>query len=537
MWRSCSTSLVDSAADAIRGATPVVIEGLVPPPTGWLFQALAGNETIRVDVSPLPMSPVKLRDNATLIKPAEIMLPLQEALVLLRQRGRGYHVYVRHLELRTPKTAELWSRLPLDALRTLIGPRVEAANLWLGDGGMSSSLHYDGFDNLLVQLAGEKHIRLLPPELHPRLRYRSYVEHRFVFDAPSGQFFGHTPASAATGEGSVVENHSDLNVMAERSVGKEGAEREGAAEAAEAAEVAALASEGGLACTLRPGEALFLPALWSHAVTSEPDTGAEAGAAGAGDVSAARGLNVAINLWFMRGRESFDHALQLLPSWAEGHFCLAEVLAKESHAIEARAAYRRAVVLRPTYFDGYHNLASSLLEDGALEEAALGYIAAIQLRPSDARCLVNLGVTRRKQARIEEAASSYTAALALVPSERRALGAMGNVRALQGRLLEAQLSFASVLRMAPADARAYNSLGVVMEEDDRPREAIAAFQAAVRLDPDWTKPQANLEGALRAAAEKSGVFAGSRAAPEQRDGLASKLPQSRIGGVSGNSAR
>eukprot|EP00961_Rhodomonas_salina_P155691 2096453-Rhodomonas_salina.3 len=79
---------------------------------------------------------------------------------------------------------------------------LQSANLWLGDGGMRSAVHWDGHDNLLLQLCGTKTVLLLPPEATSSLGYRAWTEHRYVVDPATGEFHGHRP------ENSVVENHA-----------------------------------------------------------------------------------------------------------------------------------------------------------------------------------------------------------------------------------------------------------------------------------------------------------------------------------------
>jgi hypothetical protein len=60
--------------------------------------------------------------------------------------------------------------------------RLQTANLWLGDGGLRSSLHYDGHDNLLLQLAGEKVLLLVPPTLSEgHGLYEEHAEHEYIF--------------------------------------------------------------------------------------------------------------------------------------------------------------------------------------------------------------------------------------------------------------------------------------------------------------------------------------------------------------------
>ncbi|KAL1510598.1 hypothetical protein AB1Y20_006899 [Prymnesium parvum] len=480
-WRPCP--LAHSTAGLLEAAMPAVLQGLVPPPHSFLAAALAGNETVRVDVTPSREAPLKLRRNATLVKPAHRLLPLQHALALLRSRRRAYEAYVRHLELRTPRTAALRAELPLRAVFDLAGAQVEAANLWLGDGGVSSPLHYDGLDNLLVQLAGEKRVRLLPPEAFPQLGYRPYHEHQFVFDEKLQAFAGHEPS----GHGAMVENHADVDVLSDV---------RGEAAGGECVRAEAAVSAQGLECVLREGQTLFLPALWSHAVLSSPHPASS---------SPAAGLNVAVNVWFIRGTHSFSRALAAQPAWSEAHFCHAEALHKTGRLAEAAAAYERSLALRPAYFDAQHNLASLRLAAADAAAAADAFGRACALRPADSRCLVNWGIALARGGRLGEAAAAHAAAIALAPDEPRAWKALGNARAREGRLGEAADALRAALRLAPADASVYNSLGVALDEAGRGAEAVAALRAAVELDPASDKARANLEMAVARGVEGEGA--------------------------------
>ena len=46
------------------------------------------------------------------------------------------------------------AQLPIKRALKLAGPRLQSVNLWIGDGGMRSNLHWDGHDNILLQLTG-----------------------------------------------------------------------------------------------------------------------------------------------------------------------------------------------------------------------------------------------------------------------------------------------------------------------------------------------------------------------------------------------
>jgi len=147
-----------SSLDLTR-TTPLLIRSLVLSPiaaTAWAL-ALANGTAVRLDVSPRSVAadPLKLH-NGTLIRPAQVAhLPLSRVLDLLRQESRPYRAYVRYLgREEAPALAEALRLRELGELLEAQGlrERVRAFNVWLGDGSMQSALHYDGLDNLLVQV-------------------------------------------------------------------------------------------------------------------------------------------------------------------------------------------------------------------------------------------------------------------------------------------------------------------------------------------------------------------------------------------------
>lgn len=239
--------------------TPHVLTGLLKEPWSPPAGLLAGQpgRTLRVDLMPLDCAeaPQKL-PNGTLIAPASIAFPMDDVLPMLRKSAdeRGFHAYVRHLSL--DSFANISAQLPLARALRLAGPKLVSANLWIGDGGMRSNLHWDGHDNILLQLTGTKSLVLLPPEATAHLSYVPFNEHKYSFE--SQRFTGYAPS------GTVVENHALFDAFDPENHSLP----------------AAMPVARARVVTLHPGEALFLPALWSHAVVSTPageDEGSEAG--------------------------------------------------------------------------------------------------------------------------------------------------------------------------------------------------------------------------------------------------------------------
>lgn len=501
---SMSVTSRESALAVLDGGVPLVLDGLLPPSVELLPAALLQlDEKVRMDLTPLTAdaAPTKLT-NRTLIRPAEVAMPLSRAVALLQLNAseRRFHAYVRHMPLaQAPQTL---AALSVDRAMALASheARLQTANLWLGDGGLRSSLHYDGHDNLLLQLAGEKVLLLVPPTLSEgHGLYEEHAEHEYIFvpdhtaergsqteaahesnsrnsrtsrRSLQGRFVGIRPRGAAP-----VENHAALPVFASPTDDSVDASNASAATSALRASVRDQAQ----LCTLLPGQSLFLPALWSHAVASKAD--------------GASGLNAAVNLWYVRGTASFARALHASPHFAAGYFALGAALQILERPSEAVAAYLEATRLRPRYFDATHNLASALQASGAAAEASASFRHATRLRPLDGRAHANLAATLRTQNRLGEAAEAYDCALTLEPRAARSYTGLGNTRALQGRLAEAiSLLHAAVgiARGAFERSKAYNSLGVTLQESYRYDEAGAALRAALTLQPNSDKVRANL---------------------------------------------
>ena len=97
------------------------------------------------------------------------------------------------------------------------------ARLWLGAAGVSTAAHYDRQINYFLQASGRKRFVLLPPKAHRRLRLHPRWH------------------------GSRRQAQPDLSSETLQRL---------------------VAEHGGMDLILRPGEALLLPALWLHEVTS-----------------------------------------------------------------------------------------------------------------------------------------------------------------------------------------------------------------------------------------------------------------------------
>ena len=470
--------------DLTQGDTPLIITGVIPKSFSLdtipsiletYFTSQSTNESketpiVRVDITPLTNieAPLKL-SNGTTISPYQLAIPIDKVIPLFTTSSpieRGYNAYIRLLNLQShPK---LTSLLPLARVLHLAGSNLISANLWLGDGSIKSAIHYDGQDNLLLQLSGTKTILLIPPELEPYMQYKKYTESRFVFDETTGKFVD----GALKSTSKTVMNHGTFDPFSSKSRDHE-------------QQFDFVKGSRAMISTLHPGETLFLPALWSHAVVSST------------------GLNVAVNLWFVQKSVSHRKAIERHPSWSAGHFLLGNDLLAQSHYTEAEIAYRKSLEIEPDNFDASHNLASALEGKGDRTAAINQYREAFTLHRSieeGVQCLTNIGVILKKIGDLEEAEVVCKEAVEFHSESGKAWKLYGNVLALNEKFEAADDALdkaVKLLRYANDKVAALNSWGVVLEQLlGRKQDAIAAYEQALQIDPSYQKARDSLDNLI-----------------------------------------
>ncbi|KAF4633356.1 hypothetical protein G7Y89_g4766 [Cudoniella acicularis] len=141
--------------------------------------------------------------------------------------------------------------------RIALAEKPEAINFWLGNSFSTTALHKDPYQNIYVQIAGEKHFVLFPPIAFP------FVKERLLRSA----------VYERDGEGELVMREEDEEAEkipvttwdpdADPDLIEDGKGEEGR-----------WADEKRKMCvrvTLRKGDMLYLPALWYHKVSQSCD--------------------------------------------------------------------------------------------------------------------------------------------------------------------------------------------------------------------------------------------------------------------------
>lgn len=187
-------------------------------------------------------------------------------------RGEGVWRYAAiELDRSLPSDADLAAAIdtaaPPNASLTFRGSTTpewaERSMLWLSTAGVEAQLHYDELHNVFVQLRGHKEMLLLPPNAsaHVRLFPRQHPFQRQArVTAP--RVGGRLTRVACNGAGAEAEAGAGVSI----SVGD--AEKGcGAAALVSSGEYGGWETEG-RRVVLSPGDTLYVPPFWYHAVLS-----------------------------------------------------------------------------------------------------------------------------------------------------------------------------------------------------------------------------------------------------------------------------
>ena len=195
--------------------------------------------------------------------------------------------YLKHLENRTMSKQKYYATIQQQEMHTTfknlepdvripefpVPLQVSNVNIWISAQGKKSLLHFDVYENLLCQVAGEKTLVLYDPMQLPLLYPMDMKERDFVF---KGDDFKSCGAGICTRDlNNEVDNFSPVNVA------KPDLKR-----------YPLFAKAKPINITLKAGEMLYLPSFWWHSVTSTADS---------------QNRNIAVNIWYHPHSRIFAH--------------------------------------------------------------------------------------------------------------------------------------------------------------------------------------------------------------------------------------
>ncbi|KAK3325670.1 cupin-like domain-containing protein [Apodospora peruviana] len=236
-----------------------------------------GQEPVNVAVTPLGNadSPTLHEDGETLVfaKPWEEQQPFTDFLNYVIQQENDPSSLSQDAEVRYAQTqndnlrdeyASLFSHVQPDIpfARIALQKPPEAINLWIGNWRSVTALHKDNYENIYVQILGQKHFVLLPPLCHPCVNERNLPPAHYKRTPDDNLKLEHEHGEAdddipfATWDPDTPENSTTPYSKLARPV----------------------------RVTLNPGDMLYLPALWYHKVSQSclPE----------------EGICVAVNYWY-----------------------------------------------------------------------------------------------------------------------------------------------------------------------------------------------------------------------------------------------
>ncbi|KAK4963491.1 hypothetical protein LTR10_001120 [Elasticomyces elasticus] len=128
-----------------------------------------GNEEVKVAITPLGNADAVVQhshDSLVFVVPHEIFEPFTDFLDDTQASSSRHVKYAQtqNDNLRN-EYANLLPDVPTDIpfARLALGQSADAINLWLGDDRSVTSLHKDNYENIYVQLRGQKEFVLMPP--------------------------------------------------------------------------------------------------------------------------------------------------------------------------------------------------------------------------------------------------------------------------------------------------------------------------------------------------------------------------------------
>ncbi|ORY71850.1 putative phospholipase [Pseudomassariella vexata] len=236
--------------------------------SGYLLKALYGHH-VNVAVTPFgnaDASTTNEQGHTVFAKPQEEDQPFEEFLEYLTSQElapTAEHTEVRYAQTQNDNLRHEYVSLFSEVEKSVPFARIalqkepDAINMWIGNSKSVTALHRDNYENIYVQIAGQKHFVLLPALCQPCINEQELRPATYVRD----------------GNGLTLQLEEGDNVPFATWDPDEPAEK--------TTRYSSLARPVRL--TLNPGDMLYLPAMWYHKVSQS---------------CSEDGLCVAVNYWY-----------------------------------------------------------------------------------------------------------------------------------------------------------------------------------------------------------------------------------------------
>ena len=188
----------------------------------------------------------------------------------------------------------------------------------------------------------------------------------------------------------------------------------------------------------------------------------------------------------------FEHAVTVLPAFADVHFNKANSLKALERGDEALAAYAKAITLKPAYADARLNAGTLLQKMGRERDAIAAFRDMARACPADPRGHYNLGVCLtealaaaqgdERETMADNAEAALKRAVTLDPNDANTHFAYANLFSKRGNHARAIQATKKAIKLKPNWPEAWGNLGSHLEASGDPVAAEAAFDHALKLD-------------------------------------------------------
>ncbi len=197
----------------------------------------------------------------------------------------------------------------------------------------------------------------------------------------------------------------------------------------------------------------------------------------------------------------YRRAITTLPSSADAHMNLGNVLSWKGHRVAAVESYERAVSIDPEHPSAHYNLGLALLDGTEFMRIEQHFRTAIRLRENFSEAWVGLALAQEGQGKLGLAAQSYREALRIRPDHAEVHRSLGLIFQQEGNLQAALESLQSAVRIRPDYADGHGSLGVIYKELGQIHAAIDCYRTSLSLRPDHAEVLGDLGNALQEQGE------------------------------------